>query len=64
MPVFDIEVEFVFKSLMRVEAVDAASIPAMVDALDHDQTAHLTGKSYADVSETDRREVISITEVV
>lgn len=64
MPTYDVSVDFVFTTTVRVDAPDEASIPALLESLTHDQLAHLNGKSYADVDETSRRDVVSIVEVI
>ena len=63
MPSFDVDVDFVFNAVVRVEAPDAATAEAMVLNANNDQVAHLNGKSYALADET-TRVVNFITEVV
>ena len=51
---YKVTVDFVFTSEMMIEAKDETTAKAMVMAADHDQIAHLNGKSYADVQDAER----------
>jgi len=62
MPLYSIDVEFTFSTTIQLEAADAATAEAIFIGANHDQIAHIHGKSFANVTETVRK-VVSTTEI-
>lgn len=48
MPVYSVDVDFLFQTTVQIEAATPAEAEAMVLGANHDQIAHINGKSYAD----------------
>ena len=63
MPSFDVRVNFILESTVRMTATNHAEAEAMVLGASNEQITEIQGKSYADVKDT-IREVISVTEVM
>ena len=62
MPDFDVRVNFVLESTVRMTATNHAEAEAMVLGASNQQITEIQGKSYADVKDA-VRQVVSVTEV-